>query len=117
MEAFDREELIRMREFNTGVYAFKSAPLQNHITHITTDNVQGEVYVTDLIKIFNDNGLAVRSSRVSNNSLVEGFNVKSVLKKMEDELPGDDVRADQGHNHAGRRRGLLHRRGDPPADT
>lgn len=83
MEAFDREELIRMREFNTGVYAFKSAPLRNYVTHITTDNVQGEVYITDLIKIFNDNGLAVRSSRVSNNSLVEGFNVKSVLKKME----------------------------------
>jgi bifunctional UDP-N-acetylglucosamine pyrophosphorylase/glucosamine-1-phosphate N-acetyltransferase len=58
-------------------------PLKRHVTRITTDNVQGEVYVTDLIKIFNDHGLAVRTSRVENNSLVEGFNVKSVLRKME----------------------------------
>jgi bifunctional UDP-N-acetylglucosamine pyrophosphorylase/glucosamine-1-phosphate N-acetyltransferase len=83
-EEFGREELIEIREFNTGVYAFRIAPLLEHITRITTDNVQGEVYVTDLIKIFNDQGLAVRSSRVRNNSLVEGFNVKSVLKKMEE---------------------------------
>jgi bifunctional UDP-N-acetylglucosamine pyrophosphorylase/glucosamine-1-phosphate N-acetyltransferase len=83
-EEFNREELIEIREFNTGVYAFRMAPLLEHISHITTDNVQGEVYITDLIKIFNDHGLAVRSSRVKNNSLVEGFNVKSVLKKMEE---------------------------------
>jgi bifunctional UDP-N-acetylglucosamine pyrophosphorylase/glucosamine-1-phosphate N-acetyltransferase len=83
-EDFSRGELIEIREFNTGVYAFRMAPLMKYITHITTDNVQGEVYVTDLIKIFNDHGLAVSSSRVKNNSLVEGFNVKSVLKKMEE---------------------------------
>jgi bifunctional UDP-N-acetylglucosamine pyrophosphorylase / glucosamine-1-phosphate N-acetyltransferase len=83
-EEFDREELIEIREFNTGVYAFRVAPLLEQISRITTDNVQGEVYVTDLIKIFNDQGLAVRSSKVKNNSLVEGFNVKSVLKKMDE---------------------------------
>jgi bifunctional UDP-N-acetylglucosamine pyrophosphorylase/glucosamine-1-phosphate N-acetyltransferase len=45
--------------------------------------VQGEIYVTDLIKIFNDHGLCVQSFPVENNDYVVAFNVKSVLKQME----------------------------------
>ncbi|MFW6137672.1 MAG: NTP transferase domain-containing protein [Spirochaetota bacterium] len=82
-EQFTRDELLNIREFNTGVYAFQLEPLKKYIYHITTDNVQGEIYVTDLIKIFNDNNLKVASSRVTNNHLVVAFNVKSVLTRME----------------------------------
>ncbi len=81
---FSKEELLNIREFNTGVYVFRLDPLKRYINHIKSDNVQGEIYITDLIKIFNDNGLRVCSSHVTNNSLVIAFNVKSVLKKMEE---------------------------------
>jgi bifunctional UDP-N-acetylglucosamine pyrophosphorylase/glucosamine-1-phosphate N-acetyltransferase len=81
---FTREELLNIREFNTGVYAFKIEPLREFINHIKTDNVQGEIYVTDLIKIFNDNGHRVLSSRVRDNNCVVAFNVKSVLKEMDE---------------------------------
>jgi bifunctional UDP-N-acetylglucosamine pyrophosphorylase/glucosamine-1-phosphate N-acetyltransferase len=81
-ENFHRDELLAIKEFNTGVYTFKTGPLKKLINMITSDNVQGEIYVTDLIKIFNDNGLMVGSSRVENNDLALAFNVKSVLKKM-----------------------------------
>jgi bifunctional UDP-N-acetylglucosamine pyrophosphorylase/glucosamine-1-phosphate N-acetyltransferase len=83
-EIFGREELLNIREFNTGVYAFKMDLLKNYIHHVTPDNVQGEIYITDLIKIFNNAGLHVQTSCVRNNNYVVAFNVKSVLKKMED---------------------------------
>jgi len=83
IESFKRDELLNIREFNTGVYAFNKKSLKRYIDNITADNVQGEIYITDLIKIFNENGHIVRASRVANNSYVVAFNVKSVLKKME----------------------------------
>ena len=82
-EHFNPEELLNIREFNVGIYAIKIDVLKKLIGRLASDNVQGELYVTDLIKIFNDNGLKVCSSRISNNDLALSFNVKSVLKKMD----------------------------------
>ncbi len=82
-ERFTPDELLNIREFNVGIYAIKIEALKELIRHLESDNVQGELYVTDLIKIFNDNGLKVCSSRISNNDLALSFNVKSVLKKMD----------------------------------
>jgi len=78
-----KEELLSNREFNAGVYAFKIGPLLRFINKLKPDNIQGEIYITDLIKIFNDQGLKVCTSPVKNSNLVVAFNVKSVLKKME----------------------------------
>jgi bifunctional UDP-N-acetylglucosamine pyrophosphorylase/glucosamine-1-phosphate N-acetyltransferase len=80
---FSKEDLINIREFNTGVYAFKADKLLTHIDQLKADNVQGELYVTDLISIFNKNGLTVKASEAEDNRTVLGFNVKSVLKEME----------------------------------
>jgi bifunctional UDP-N-acetylglucosamine pyrophosphorylase/glucosamine-1-phosphate N-acetyltransferase len=82
-ERFEPGELLDIREFNVGVYAIKTDPLRRLIGKLGADNVQGELYVTDLIKLFNDEGLSVCSSRISNNDLALSFNVKSVLKKMD----------------------------------
>lgn len=83
IETFTKEELLNIREFNVGVYAIKMEPLKKLIDRIESNNVQDEVYITDLIKIFNEQGLRVCSSKVQNNNLVVSFNVKSVLKQME----------------------------------
>ena len=80
---FSREELLAIPEFNTGVYAFKCSPLVKYIETLQTNNAQGELYVTDLIAIFNQNTLAVRASRARDYNTVLGFNNKSVLKEME----------------------------------
>jgi bifunctional UDP-N-acetylglucosamine pyrophosphorylase/glucosamine-1-phosphate N-acetyltransferase len=82
-ERFSPDEMLEIREFNVGVYAIRVKQLRNHIGDIETDNVQGEIYITDLIRIFNDHNLNVISSRVTNNDLVLSFNVKSVLMKMD----------------------------------
>jgi bifunctional UDP-N-acetylglucosamine pyrophosphorylase/glucosamine-1-phosphate N-acetyltransferase len=81
--SFTKEELLNIREFNTGVYAFRSKPLSRHIRELDADNVQGELYVTDLIAIFNRHKLSVKASPAPDNRRVLGFNVKSVLKEME----------------------------------
>ena len=81
--SFTREELLNLPEFNTGVYAFKAQPLMHYIETLQTNNAQGELYVTDLISIFNNNGLTVRASLAKDPSTVLGFNNKSVLKEME----------------------------------
>ncbi len=88
MEKFTKEELLNTNEFNAGVYAFKIDPLKKYINHLTPNNVQGEIYASDLTRIFNENGLKVLSSPVQNNNFVVAFNVKSVLKQMEDIFRG-----------------------------
>lgn len=81
--SFSKEELLKMNEFNAGVYAVRFKPLVEHINEITSDNVQGEIYITDLISIFNKHGLRVKAVSPEDQSVVLGFNVKSVLKEME----------------------------------
>lgn len=80
---FSKKELLNIREFNTGVYAFRADKLHTTIHKLKADNVQRELYVTDLISIFNKNDLTVKASEASDNRTVLGFNVKSVLKVME----------------------------------
>jgi len=80
---FSKEDLLNTREFNTGVYAFRAVPLSRHIRELDADNVQGELYVTDLIALFNRHNLSVKASPARDNRRVLGFNVKSVLKEME----------------------------------
>ncbi len=81
--SFSRQELLETREFNTGVFIFKAQPLRKHLYDIGTDNVQGEIYLTDLIKIFVSNGLSVAAHVAEDNAVSLGFNNKTVLKQME----------------------------------
>jgi bifunctional UDP-N-acetylglucosamine pyrophosphorylase/glucosamine-1-phosphate N-acetyltransferase len=48
-----------LTEVNTGTYCFDSAVLFAHLDRLTTENAQGEYYLTDMVKVFNDEGLLV----------------------------------------------------------
>lgn len=80
---FSKNELIENREFNSGVYAFKYSHLDRLIKKISTNNVQKEMYLTDLIYLFNENGLKVSAVYPKDQYVLMGFNNKSVLKEME----------------------------------
>lgn len=80
---FTREELLNIKEFNGGVYAFKGPRLREHIKGLTVDNIQGELYLTELISIFNRCGLSVGAASTSDHTVVLAFNIKSVWKDME----------------------------------
>lgn len=80
---FTRKSLLENREFNSGVYAFKFKPLAELIQKIGNNNVQNEVYLTDLISLFNKNGYTVEAVSPQNQYVLMGFNNKSVLKEMD----------------------------------
>lgn len=81
---FTRDDLLGIREFNTSVYAFKGDLLRKYIGCLGADNVQGEVYLTDLIAVFNHHGHGIGAVSPKDPTVVLGFNNKSVLRKMED---------------------------------
>jgi len=81
--AFSRKELLETREFNAGVFIYRADPLRKHLYDIDSDNVQGEIYLTDLIKIFVRHGLSVVAHIAGDNAVSLGFNNKTVLKEME----------------------------------
>ncbi len=81
--SFSKKELLENREYNSGVFAFKFLPLSKLIGEIRSNNAQNEIYITDLIAIFNNNGFSVEAVSPRKDYVIMGFNNKSVLKKME----------------------------------
>ncbi len=81
--SFSKEELINNNEFNSGVYAFKYEKLTELIGKISSDNAQNEIYITDMISLFNKKGYSVSAISPADQYSVMGFNNKSVLKEME----------------------------------
>ena len=81
--SYTKEELIKNNEFNSGVYAFNYKKLFEKASLISSDNAQNEIYITDLISIFNKNGYSVTAVSPLEQYVVMGFNNKSVLKEME----------------------------------
>jgi bifunctional UDP-N-acetylglucosamine pyrophosphorylase/glucosamine-1-phosphate N-acetyltransferase len=81
--SFSKRELLENREYNSGVFAFKFSPLSKLIGKIRSNNAQNEIYITDLISIFNNNGFIVGAVSPQKDYVIMGFNNKSVLKKME----------------------------------
>ncbi len=81
-----KEELLQNNEFNSGMYAFKVNKLIKHINEIGTNNVKKEIYLTDVVKIYNELGLSVDGFKIENQNLIIAFNNKTVLKYMESVL-------------------------------
>ena len=49
-------------EVNTGTYCFDSRVLFAHLDRLTTENVQGEYYLTDMVSVFVAEGLTVSAT-------------------------------------------------------
>ena len=81
--AYTKKELIENNEFNSGVYAFKYGKLKELIKNLSSNNIQKEIYITDLIESFNSKGYSVKAVSPEKKYTVMGFNNKSVLKEME----------------------------------
>jgi bifunctional UDP-N-acetylglucosamine pyrophosphorylase/glucosamine-1-phosphate N-acetyltransferase len=81
--SFTREELINNNEYNSGVFAFRYGKLKELIGKLKSENVQKEIYLTDLISLFNEKNYSVAAESPEKDYVVMGFNNKSVLKEME----------------------------------
>ena len=73
------EEQKKIKEVNTGVYIFKYKSLIDALGKINNNNVKGEYYLTDTIKILSDGGYKVGSYEIDDEDEVLGVNSKAQL--------------------------------------
>jgi dTDP-glucose pyrophosphorylase len=84
ISGYTKDELLKTTEFNSGVYAFDYKKLVELINNISSNNAQNEIYITDLIELFNQKGYSVGAVSPKEQYVVMGFNDKSVLKEMDE---------------------------------
>jgi bifunctional UDP-N-acetylglucosamine pyrophosphorylase/glucosamine-1-phosphate N-acetyltransferase len=84
-----------IREVNAGVYAFDTTALRSALSRLRADNAQQELYITDVIAILREDGLAVRAKHLDDNALVAGVNDRVQLADLAAELNRRIVRAHQ----------------------
>jgi bifunctional UDP-N-acetylglucosamine pyrophosphorylase/glucosamine-1-phosphate N-acetyltransferase len=80
------DEQLAIREINSGVYAFDAAVLVDGLSRLSTDNVQGELYLTDVLGIARGDGKPVGALVVDDPWLVEGVNDRVQLSVLGAEL-------------------------------
>ena len=73
------EEQKKINEASTGVYIFKYVRLIEAASKIDNNNVKGEYYLTDAIKILSDGGYKVESYQIEDEDEVLGVNSKAQL--------------------------------------
>lgn len=83
-DATDAEREID--EVNSGVYAFDAAVLRDALGKLSTDNSQGELYLTDVVHIAREADRVVRGHRIDDAMKVAGVNDRVQLATMAAEL-------------------------------
>lgn len=68
------EAELAVKEINSGIYAFDAAMLRSALNEVTTDNAQGEMYLTDVLAIARARGGRVASSQIADRWQIEGAN-------------------------------------------
>ncbi|MCK0439773.1 bifunctional UDP-N-acetylglucosamine diphosphorylase/glucosamine-1-phosphate N-acetyltransferase GlmU [Gordonia alkaliphila] len=82
-------------EVNAGIYAFDAAVLREALRGLSTDNAQGEFYLTDVVQIAREAGRVVRAHIVDDPAVVAGCNDRAQLAELAAELNRRIVRRHQ----------------------
>src|SRR6478752_488342 len=90
-DASEAERLIR--EVNSGIYAFDAAVLRDALAKVTTDNAQGEKYLTDVLGLAREAGGRVAAVVTADRWQVEGANDRVQLAALGAELNRRTVEA------------------------
>ncbi len=77
------EAVLQLNEINSGIFTFSSVELFSALDSVTTDNSQGEYYLTDVIAILNKAGKSCSISVAENPDEVRGINSIEQLKELE----------------------------------
>lgn len=75
------EEERRIREINSGIYAFDRARLFESLHHLTPANAQGEYYLTDVFADFWKHHLTVSALLASHPDEIRGINTPEQLEE------------------------------------
>ena len=83
-DADERERAIC--EINSGIYAFDGAALRSYLARLDTDNDQGELYLTDVVRLAREDGRTVAAVRTEDTRQTEGVNDRVQLADLGAEL-------------------------------
>lgn len=86
---------LGITEVNAGVYAFDATLLRHALTKVSSDNAQGEFYLTDVIAIARKAGGTVCAHIVDDPYLVAGCNDRAQLSDLAAEVNRRIIRAHQ----------------------
>jgi bifunctional UDP-N-acetylglucosamine pyrophosphorylase/glucosamine-1-phosphate N-acetyltransferase len=75
-------EELAINEINAGAYAFDAGALREMLGKISTDNDQGEEYLTDVVGLMVDGGLRVRAHRTDDPDETMGANDRVELAAL-----------------------------------
>ncbi|MGQ0463775.1 MAG: bifunctional UDP-N-acetylglucosamine diphosphorylase/glucosamine-1-phosphate N-acetyltransferase GlmU [Sporichthyaceae bacterium] len=75
-------EQHRIGEINSGVYAFDAAVLRDALGRLSTDNSQGEEYLTDVVSIARKDGRRVGASLAPDHREILGVNDRAQLADL-----------------------------------
>jgi bifunctional UDP-N-acetylglucosamine pyrophosphorylase / glucosamine-1-phosphate N-acetyltransferase len=79
-------EQRQIDEINAGIYVFDAATLRDGLSRITTDNAQGELYLTDVLAIARGDGKRVGAYVTDDAMQTEGVNDRVQLATLRAEL-------------------------------
>ena len=77
------EEQRSIREINSGIYAFKTAPLLEHLDKLTANNAHGELYLTDIAGLMRAAGERVVAVQAAEAAEVLGANTIAELVALD----------------------------------
>ncbi len=81
-----RGKEANIREINSGIYAFATAPLYAHIAELKTENAHQEYYLTDVASLLAKNGEKVMALRAEDADEVAGVNTRFELAQLDARL-------------------------------
>jgi bifunctional UDP-N-acetylglucosamine pyrophosphorylase/glucosamine-1-phosphate N-acetyltransferase len=77
---------LAITEINSGIYAFDAGVLRDALTQVSTDNAQGEKYLTDVLAIARTSGRRVSAHLIDDLWQTEGVNDRVQLARLGKEL-------------------------------
>jgi bifunctional UDP-N-acetylglucosamine pyrophosphorylase / glucosamine-1-phosphate N-acetyltransferase len=80
------------REINSGIYAFATKPLYQHIGKLATDNAHQEYYLTDIAALLRKAGEKVVALRAADSNEVLGVNTRVELAELDAQLRAKKAR-------------------------
>jgi bifunctional UDP-N-acetylglucosamine pyrophosphorylase / glucosamine-1-phosphate N-acetyltransferase len=75
-------EQLRIREVNTGLYAFSAEALRDTLPRLAANNAQAELYLPQVLELLRREGRAVAAHEVAEPTLVLGVNDRLALARV-----------------------------------
>jgi bifunctional UDP-N-acetylglucosamine pyrophosphorylase/glucosamine-1-phosphate N-acetyltransferase len=84
---------LQLREINSGIYAFQTTPLFDHLDEVTAANASGEYYLTDMAALLVKAGERVVALAASRTEEVLGANTIAEMMQLDATMRADKANA------------------------